>query len=472
VHNAPFYLFVAGAFTFLTIPRMAQAGMFLDGMMYAAIARNLAEGVGTFWLPSYSAVDPGFHEQPPLGMALQAAAFAVFGDHLAVERAYAFVVAGLTALLIASIWRQTVGERAFDWLPIVFWLLPSTVTWAIVNNMLETTQTVFTTTAVLAFVMSLRHGLAWAIASGLCVIAAVLTKGPAGFFPIAVPIVAAVVLRQHRSASIRSGLVMLASIAGAAALILSSSAVRLSLRSYADTQLLSTIRGTRGGGRWPSLARHLGGGIFLRMGGLLLIAWIMRVRTASSNADPIDRRWVAFLWCIALCASLPLVVSARITGHYLLPAVPLFALAFAGTALPFLRPRLDAWRQHVSVRRAFSTIGVTLLVASAAIPLSGGALERRDAAWVAEYQSLGGVLPRRETLGTCEAIRTDWGVHAYLQRFYGISLDPAPKAPRRYFLLVTDRPCEGPAGCRQIAATNRLAVLDCAREAGGSASKP
>jgi hypothetical protein len=174
---------------------------------------------------------------------------------------------------------------------------------------------------------------------------------------------------------------------------------------------------------------------------------------------------VAFFWGVAFCASLPLLASARITGHYLLPSVPLFALAFAGTALPFLRPRLDAWRRHAPARRALGIIGVTLLVASVAIPLSGGAMEPRDVAWVAEYQSLARVLPRRETIGTCEALRTDWGVHAYLQRFYGISLDPAPKAPRRYFLLVTDRPCEGPAACRRVAATNRLAVLDCEKPA-------
>jgi hypothetical protein len=35
----------------LTIPRMAQRGMFGDGLLYATIARNLSIGSGSFWAP-------------------------------------------------------------------------------------------------------------------------------------------------------------------------------------------------------------------------------------------------------------------------------------------------------------------------------------------------------------------------------------------------------------------------------------
>ena len=65
-----FYALVAGAFAVLTIPRMAQTGMFLDGVTYAAIARNLSEEIGTFWFPSYTSILlPMFHDHPPLALA-------------------------------------------------------------------------------------------------------------------------------------------------------------------------------------------------------------------------------------------------------------------------------------------------------------------------------------------------------------------------------------------------------------------
>ena len=461
MHNAPFYLFVAGAFTFLTVPRMSQAGMFLDGMIYASTARNLAAGIGTFWFPSYSAINPGFHEHPPLGFALQAVPFWLFGDHLAVERAYAVAVSALTGLLIVAIWRHTVGDRAYDWLPLVFWLLPSTVTWAIINNLLETTQAMFTTAAVLSFVLSLRHGIAWSIVSGLCVVAAFLVKGPSGFFPLAAPLIAAAVIRASRAAAIRSGLAMMGTVAAAAAAVLSSGAARVALRTHWDVQVLSSIAGARGGGRWASLSRHLGGGIFLRMGGLLLLAWLGRSRSHPSPRGEAERQWVIFFWGVALSASLPLAISARVSGHYLVPAIPLFALAFAGMALPAIRTRFDAWRRHAAVRRTFGAVGGVLLVAAVVIPVSGGAMERRDAVWVSEYRSLASAVPRGQTIGTCEAVRMEWGVHAYMQRFFRISLDAGPGTPRRYFLRFTDRPCDAPPACRQIAATDRLALLEC-----------
>ena len=38
----------------LTIPRMAQRGMFSDGLVYATIARNMGIGVGSLWAPNYT----------------------------------------------------------------------------------------------------------------------------------------------------------------------------------------------------------------------------------------------------------------------------------------------------------------------------------------------------------------------------------------------------------------------------------
>ena len=218
-----FYALVAGAFAVLTIPRMAQTGMFLDGVIYAAIARNLSEGIGTFWFPSYTSILPVFHDHPPLAFGLQALAFAIVGDHVAVERVYSILMGGLVALLMVLIWRSTVRDSAYDWLPVVFWLVPAGVTWSVVNNMLENTQAVFTTLAVLAFVRSLdsaRASYGWAYVAGLSVLGAVLTKGPVGLFPLAAPVILALVMRHHTVQALRSGAVMFGALVVGAALVI------------------------------------------------------------------------------------------------------------------------------------------------------------------------------------------------------------------------------------------------------------
>jgi hypothetical protein len=50
----------------LTLPRMAQRGMFSDGLVYATIARNMAIGVGSLWAPNYTQTAwSEFYEHPP-----------------------------------------------------------------------------------------------------------------------------------------------------------------------------------------------------------------------------------------------------------------------------------------------------------------------------------------------------------------------------------------------------------------------
>ena len=47
----------------LVLPRLLSYGMFLDGVTYASIARNMAENYGSFWQPYYTAtVYPTFYE--------------------------------------------------------------------------------------------------------------------------------------------------------------------------------------------------------------------------------------------------------------------------------------------------------------------------------------------------------------------------------------------------------------------------
>jgi 4-amino-4-deoxy-L-arabinose transferase-like glycosyltransferase len=475
-HNLPFYLLVAGALLFLTISRMAQPGMFLDGVTYASIARNLAAGAGTFWTPSYTTtVYPIFQDHPPLGFGLQAVGFFLAGDHLFVERAYSVLMGGLTAWLILLLWRRTIADERCDWLPLVFWLLPATVTWSIVNNMLETTVAVFTTFAVFALVVSLRAAGArawlWASLSGLSVIAAVLTKGPAGFFPIAAPVLVALLVPQHARSAARRGLVMLATLVMAGGILFLVDASRAALSTYWNQQVVASISGARGGGRFGSLARHLNG-IILRMGGLLVLTWVwarLAGRSSGRNSEtstlaaiPSDG-WVRFFFALALAGSIPMLASARIAGHYLVPSIPFYALGFAGLAQPLASALLDRWRSRSIGPAVVSAIGLTLIVASAAAPILFGPIEPRDRDWIADYRAVASAMPRETTISTCVDAAEDWRLHAYLQRFFRVSLDVDASSRHRFYLQLKDRPCSAPPSCRVASDALHFALLECRR---------
>ena len=189
----------------LTVSRMWQRGMFLDGVTYAAIARNMAAGIGDFWAPSFSLTFyPRFAEHLPLALGLQALAFTLFGDHPAVERGYAIAVFLLNGLLIAAIARRLLPP-AFDWVPLLLWMVPSVVTWSVVNNLLENTQAVFTSLACYAVLRtappaSRRTSAGWAAIAATSIVAATLAKGPVGLFPIALPLLLPLAPRPARPA--------------------------------------------------------------------------------------------------------------------------------------------------------------------------------------------------------------------------------------------------------------------------------
>jgi 4-amino-4-deoxy-L-arabinose transferase-like glycosyltransferase len=458
----PFYLLVAGAFAFLTITRTAQRGMFLDGVTYAAISRNLAAGKGTFWDPFYTAtLYPHFHEHPPLGFGLQAMFFAAFGDHLFVERLYPVLAGILTAVLIVSLWQSTIRQPAYAWVPLVFWLVPPSMTWAIVNNLLDVTQALFTTLSVLAFVWSLsgtRFWWLWSLLAGASIVAGVLTKGPTGLYPLAAPVIAYVVIGEHRSATARSGLMILAAVGAAASVMVATPAARTALDLYVRDQLLASISGERGGARVTALADYLGRGVLLRMGGVAALAWLY-ARIATPRGAELRRpdRWTTFFLLLAAAASLPVAVSQRLSGHYFLPSIPMYALGFAGLSAGALQSVIESPR----ARRLAAVFGALLFAGTLAVPLAGLSLEARDVAWIQEYREIAPALPRGETVGTCPSTGGEWSLHAYMQRFFEISLDADPKSLSRHrlYLELTDRPCYVPPECGTRAAETKRFVL-------------
>jgi hypothetical protein len=72
----PFWVFTISVFIIAILPSLIQDGMFIDGIQYAAVSKNLANGLGTFWAPYmsqnwYTMGSGVFLEHPPLVYAIQ-----------------------------------------------------------------------------------------------------------------------------------------------------------------------------------------------------------------------------------------------------------------------------------------------------------------------------------------------------------------------------------------------------------------
>ena len=423
--------------------------MFLDGVTYASIARNLAEGRGHFWEPFYTAtIYPAFHEHPPLAFWLQSIWFRALGDHWFVERAYCLSAAVLIAALIAVTWRA-VERDGNRWLPIAFWMLPPVVSWSIVGNLLETTMCVFVTAAV-AFIALGRRSIAIAIAggvaSGLSVIAAVLSKGPVGLFPLVAPVMLAM-LRDRRRTAAWSAAAQWTTVAVCALALSAVPSAHDSLAKYISVQIVAALAGQREvSGSSITIVIELLQGVWLPIA--LAIAAIVAGARGWVRPTSRDRDVAIAFTLIGLAGTLPMLVSPKQTGHYLMPAVPFYAIGAAA----IVERTMDALAVRVSEGRGASAFRIVAAVIAlgTVVAIWLPAVER-DPARLADLDRLAASAPRGETVGICPSINDDWSLHAWMQRRFRISLDARDSRSQEWFLKRTDDTSDcAPLACAPV----------------------
>jgi 4-amino-4-deoxy-L-arabinose transferase-like glycosyltransferase len=448
----------------LTIPRMWQHGMFLDGLIYASVSRNLAAGDGSLWAPIHTATDDApFFEHPPLGFWLEAVGFRIVGDSFLVERGFSLLAFGLHALLIMAMWRRLLPAR-YDWIPLFFWILPEVVTWSVVNNMLENTQALFTTAAVYCLIRTIgerstRNQCGWSMAAGVSVVAATLTKGPVGLFPIAVPLLLPLLPLLPRDQRPRRLLLvwttMTAVVVAAAMTLAVVPAPRHALAEYFRRQLVPSLRGEReiASARFPFVS-YLGAGILARIAivAAALAAIPFRSFPALARVNPIT--W--FFLLTGAMASLPIAASPKMAGHYFVPAVPFFALAAASFVMPAV-DRYD-WIRSEGKRHIPLMLAGALLVATIVVPVAHGPIEPRDLDTVASLDALASAMPRGAIVGTCRAEQFDWSFATYLQRFFRVSVEAQGAAVDGWF-VAPNGACPPPPPDCQPAANGATMVL-------------
>lgn len=440
------WLIATAVIAFRLLPGLARPGMFFDGVTHAAIARNMAAGVGDFWHPVFSPADgDGYHEQPPLGFWLESRFFRVLGDHYWVEKLYSAVVALATAGAIVAIWRRLAGGRAefhdLDWLPVALWAAVPGWGWMYGNNMLENTLGLFTTLAVYEILgASDMRGATWNLArragclalGAACIVAAVLSKGPVGLFPLATPLaVCAAFRRRSFGGAIVESAALLAMVAAGFSLVLLSPGASDYLAKYLHEQLFASLAGERevvssALGRFDIVLKLVRELVFpAAIGGLLIFA-ARRRGLAASFRDGAVRREALLCLLIAAGASLPITASPKQSGHYVFPSYAFYGLAIAFWCAPavvfLLTPhvegeegvhRLVVRPRHLLLRSTSATVFIA--VVAAAIALAGR--PQRDADVYRETRELGRLLTRASIVGLTKQLANDYPLLTNLARW-------------------------------------------------------
>lgn len=370
--SVAFTLLIAAVAAALWLPNLFTYGMFMDGVINASVAKLYAQGTGSFFHLQERYYENGAYiGHPPLAFTMQGWFFRLFGTAYYMDKLYSMLCALMQLLLITLAWRTVVTDKklkTYAWLPCLLWLVSPIISWGYSSNLLENSMGIYTTAALIAVLAYVRNGkrlFAMAALAAVFIFAAVLSKGPVGLFVLAAPIVLVEVKGGYTlKKAIFFSAIMLATFALLlGGMLLLPGAQQLAI-AYLKTQLSPSISS-----EGATLVNRL------QLIPNLLKALLPILIVAATIL--IGKRWLPFkddrqeralglrLILLGLCATLPIMLSNKQSAFYVVPAIPVFALAFA---LLIVSPvRMLCERLITSKARVGIAVLSTLCIAAMAV---------------------------------------------------------------------------------------------------------
>lgn len=329
------FLLVFSIFCLLVCPHILEMGTNGDGTEYASIARNMSEGLGTFWAPYLDDTNWPVHwEHPPLIYWIQSIFFRLFGDGLYFEGIYGFGIALVILYLTAMFWQRV--RRDFQlpvlgsWWPLLLLISLTAFSYYVQSNRLVATFLIFALLETYFAYRSMAGGkstVIYAIATGLTVYLGLIAKGPVAFFAFAVPTIGCLTIKPGFSRAAASTL--LAMVMCAACFLLTGLLFPESMdfwKFFMKTQIFTSLASTRAGGdTYFSYIERLISQMIVPFGltGMIMLILKAHFRDLKFN------RHAAFFLLIALAGCLPFFVSKRQHLRYVLHSLPFFVLSLA-----------------------------------------------------------------------------------------------------------------------------------------------
>lgn len=429
--NAVPYLFVIGLFGLFACNNLLTRGMFMDGLIYTSVASNMAEGVGAFWHPVYTATQfHDFYEHPPLMMWLLSLWFRLFGTGMMAAKAYSVAVLLLTAALMVGVWKQMGFKTGLGWLPLLMLTLIPDVALAAHNNYLESTMTLFVLASV--WLVLRGEGVGWHVLAGLMLAAAFLTKGPTGLFPQALPALLWLFgMRKGFGQAAAGTLAMAAGLAAPMALLwFFVPDAQEFLRKYFENQVI-------GGSHVLVTERtYIVKTLFSHTAVVLVVALavvLFGILRKSAPWRPTRDSWRRFglMFALALCGTLPMMVSTKQRAFYLLTVFPFVALAVAALLEPLVR-HMEKYLQRPAMTVATVAVLMAAVIANALHWQKPG----RDKEMLADMDLIAPALQEGETVTITPDLASNNSLHGYWYFYHHVTLDA--NAQHRHLLTTED----------------------------------
>jgi 4-amino-4-deoxy-L-arabinose transferase-like glycosyltransferase len=460
----PFYLFTAALFIGLIMPVLIQDGMFMDGMLYTCVSKNLGNGIGSFWFPISDAtwlVDgkASFHEHPPLIFGIQSLFFRFLGNSMYVERFYIFLIACLTAFVIYLIWKEIFRSNRemlkFSWLPVLLWIITPVAHWSFNNNMQENTMGIFSILAVYFILRALNNESKTFIFIGLAgtlTFLASFSKGVPGLFPIGMVGIYWLIYRKPAFVKVVLYTIILIIIpATIYYFLMLNPDAREALLFYVQKRLLGRIETA------PAVTSrfHTISGLLSHLLPVLLISTILVFVywRKSFQVWFVNKKEFILFSLIGLNASLPLMFTMVQKDFYFSHSIPYFGIAFALLMVQGLKnlvEKIEVSKISFKIFRV-ATILMLIFAISFSIYCVGG--KSRDKKELHDVHLLGKLIPNNTIIDIDVSLVESYNTRYYFVRYYGIS---SSYGTQKYKYLLLNKKSVVPDRYKKITANTEL----------------
>ena len=454
-------------FLVLLVLPLTRQGMFVDGVWYAAIAKNMSQGLGSIWDPALSkTLFLHFREHPPLAIAMQSIFFKLLGDGFWVERLYSFCLAMGQITLLIFLWHRDLNTKTLNQdrlrailLLLLLWLLIPINIGMYKDNLLEGGLTLFATLACWQLIRTRAQNQPFyrkaLLASG-CLIAGFMCNGPTVLFPLIIPVRFGCYIEptHMRSHLINNLILILICCMSFAAFFIFFPGALDNLKGYFQVQLMAAITGQRdlsftGWKHFYIFYIYFKDYIWVSMAAVIIIlmeAILSKQSFMKLLKGYIQDPWFRFYFVLSLFASLPVGISHRQMFHYISASAPIYLLAmlhFSFPAFSNLLRLLDQQQDSIIIKKLGRILSLTCVICLMVVLKNVGGYNKNQHL-IEDVQRVSQYVPQSEIIKGSQQVMYDFDIPANFARYSFISfVDPNEKmnqAKAQYYIYYPDEP--------------------------------
>ena len=136
-----------------------------------------------------------------------------------------------------------------------------------------------------------------------------------------------------------------------------------------------------------------------------------------------DNKLATYFMIIGLSGSVPIIVSMKQSGFYLIPSIPFFILSFGIFSVQSVNHFISKITLKQRNLKFITIFSILSIIVALSFTISKVGKIKRNKNLISDIYKIGSIVPEKTTISICPANFEDWSLHAYLMRYFKISLD-------------------------------------------------